>query len=123
MHDVVSSPDPALKEGKGLVYFERFLGRAGCSMSCDWQDYALFWHGNASTPLTHSSRCYGYMIITCKPHGVNLIGATEFRNKPQKAEPKKRLMYTRPFPSMRVGSGNETMHDVVSGSTQAMPSQ
>ena len=26
-----------------------------------------------------------HMIITCKPHGMNLIGATEFRNKPQKA--------------------------------------
>ena len=25
------------------------------------------------------------MIITCKPHGANLIGASKFRNKPKKA--------------------------------------
>ena len=25
------------------------------------------------------------MIITCKPHGANLIGASKFRNEPKKA--------------------------------------
>ena len=30
---VVLFPDPALKEGKGLVYIECILGRTGCSMS------------------------------------------------------------------------------------------
>ena len=37
------------------------------------------------------------MIITCKPHGVNLIGATEFRHA-KSARPKKHSMCTRPFP-------------------------
>ena len=53
---VVSSSDPTLKEGKGLLYTERYLGCAGCSMSYDWHDDTSFWHDNASTALTHSSR-------------------------------------------------------------------
>ena len=43
---LVLSPDPALKEGKGLVYIEHFLGR---SMSRDLHDNTSFWHGNATT--------------------------------------------------------------------------
>ena len=87
-----SFPDPTLKEGKGLVYIKRCLGCTRCSISCDWHDNASFWHGNASTTLTcvqytAIGRCH--MIVTCKPHGVNLIGATEFNQnwnviKPQK---------------------------------------
>ena len=53
---LVSFPDPALKEGRGLVYIERFLGRTGCSMSCDWHDNASFGHGNASNALTRGNR-------------------------------------------------------------------
>ena len=47
------------------------------------------------------------MIITCKPHGMNLIGAREFRNSTS-SSPRNCSMYTRPFPSLRVGSGNKT---------------
>ena len=103
--DISLVPRPCLKEGKGLVHIEHFLGRTGCSISCDWYDNASFWHGNASTTLTRvlytaMGRCH--MIITCKPHGVNLIGALEFLTN------RKRSMCTSPFPSLRVGSGNET---------------
>ena len=110
MCTIVSFLDPALKEGKGLVYIERFLGRTGCSISYDWHDNASFWHGNISTPLTRVQyttigRCH--MIITCKLHGVNLIGATEFWTETS-SSPRKHSMYTRPFPSLRVGSGNTT---------------
>ena len=45
---LVLFPDPALKEGKGLVYIERSLGYTGCSVSCDC-------HDNASTALKHSN--------------------------------------------------------------------
>ena len=83
---------------------ERFLGRTVCSISCDWHDNASFWHGNASTALTRMQytaigRCH--MIITCNPHGMNLIGATKFQTETSSSS-RKHLMYTRPFP------GNET---------------
>ena len=52
---LVSSPDPAPKREKGLVYIERFLGRTGNSMSCDCHDNALVRHGNTSTALMHSN--------------------------------------------------------------------
>ena len=109
--NIVLFPDPTLKEGKGLVYTERFLGRtAGCSMSCDWHDNPSLRHGNTSTALTHMqytaiAQCH--TIITYKPHGVNLIGATEFRNATS-SSPRNRSRYTTSFPSLRVGSGNET---------------
>ena len=49
------------------------------------------------------------MIIACKPHGVNLIGALKFLTETT-SSPRKRSMHTctRPFPSLRAGSGNET---------------
>ena len=50
---------------------------------------------------------YKPLIITCKPHSVNLIGVREFRNATS-SSPRNCLVYTRPFPSLRVGSGNET---------------
>ena len=103
-------PRPRPQGGKGLVYIEQFLGHTGCSMSCDWHDNASFWHGNASTTLTRvlrTARGRCHMIITYKPHGMNLIGATEFRNATS-SSPGNHSMYTRPFPSLRVGSGNET---------------
>ena len=107
---LVSFPDPTLKEGKGLVYIAQFPGRTGCSKPCDWHDNTSFWRGNTSTALTRmqysaTARCH--MIITYKPHGVNLIDATEFRNATS-SSPRNRSMYTRPFPSLRVRSGNET---------------
>ena len=52
------------------------------------------------------------MIITCKPHGKNLIGAREFRNATS-SSPRNRSMYTRPFPSLRVGSRNKTNGPIV----------
>ena len=104
-NQLVSFPHPTLKEGKGLVYIEQFLGHAGCSMSCDWHDNAPFWYGNVSTAptrvqLTAIVRCH--MIITCKPHGMNLIGAQEFRNATS-SSPRNHSMYTRPFPSLLEG--------------------
>ena len=107
---LVSFSDPALKEGKSLAHIERFLGCTGCSISCDWHDNTLFWHGNASTTLTRCSiQLWGDVtIITCRPHGVNLIGALKFLTETS-SSPRKRSMCTRPFPSLRVGSGNETM--------------
>ena len=50
-------------------------------MSCDRHDNALFWHGHAHKKL---AVVHCHMIITCKPHGMNLIGTLVFRNKPQK---------------------------------------
>ena len=49
-------------------------------MSCDRHDYALFRHGNESAALTCSNRWLArcHTITTYKPHGMNLIGATEF---------------------------------------------
>ena len=65
--NIVSFPDPTLKEGKGLVYIKRFLGRtAGCSMSCDWHDNPSFWHGNTSTVLTHA--VYSYSVVSHDNH-------------------------------------------------------
>ena len=52
------------------------------------------------------------MIITCKPHSMNLIGVREFRTATS-SSPRNRSMYTRPFPSLRVGSGNETNGPIV----------
>ena len=69
----VSSPDPAPKREKDLIYIEHFLGRTGNSMSYDSHDSASF------------AIVGCHMIITCKPHGVNLIGVSKFRNKPKKA--------------------------------------
>ena len=63
---VVSFPDPALKEGKGLVHIERFLGHTGFSISCDWHDNASFSHGNASTVLMHA--VYGYRAVSHDNH-------------------------------------------------------
>ena len=37
------NPHAYVRGEKGLVYFERFLGFAGCKMSCDTN----YWHGNA----------------------------------------------------------------------------
>ena len=64
--------------------------------------YFLFWHGNTVA----IARCH--VIITCKLHAANLIGAIEFRNATS-VSPRKRSMCTRPFPPFGpgVGSGNE----------------
>ena len=72
-------------------------------MCSDYHDNALFWYGNASTALTRSNRWLYSMVSHCMPHGINLIGKSLFRNKPQKA-----LMCTRLLSSLRAGSGNET---------------
>ena len=65
-------------------------------MSCDHHDNASYRHGNASAALTCSNRRLARGVM-CKPHGVNLIGATEFRHS-KSARPKKSSMCTRPFP-------------------------
>ena len=88
LYSLVSFPDPTLKEGKGLVYIECFLGCTGCSISCDWHDNTSFWHGNASTTLIrvqYKAIEWCHMIITCKPHGMNLIGTRKFRNESHQA--------------------------------------
>ena len=86
---LVSFSDPTPKWRKDLIHIEHFLGRTGCSMSCDCHDNAPFWHGNTSMALKCSNswlyRAWCHMIITSKPHGVNLIGMLIFRNKNQKA--------------------------------------
>ena len=47
------------------------------------------WHDDAMAMHQPHSRAMAialcHTIITCKQHGGNLIGTTEFRNKPQKA--------------------------------------
>ena len=58
-------------------------------MSCDWHDNKLFWHGNTSTIISHMHAVYGYSAVSHdiphKPHGVNLIGVTEFIYRIQKS--------------------------------------
>ena len=60
-------------------------------MSCDRHDNALFRHGNASATLTCSCRWLAWLArchMISKPHGVNLIGAIEFRYMPNQQDPK-----------------------------------
>ena len=101
---LVSFPDPALKEGKGLVHIERFLGCTGCSISCDWHDNASFWYGNASTAFTcvqYTAIGQCHMIIACKPHGGNLIGVLKFLTE-MSSRPRKRSMCTRTVQLTRI---------------------
>ena len=81
---LVSFPDSTRKEGKGLVYT--------CTSSDVWgtHDAACYVIGMtkhgcgmaAHKPLSCASRgwlpAWCHMIIICKPHGMNLIDATEF---------------------------------------------
>ena len=110
---IVSFPDPALKEGKGLVYIEQFPGppnAAGHVIGMTTHHFGMVMHQLLSRacsirPTKAIARCH--MIITSIPHGLNLIGGGEFRNETS-SSPRKRSMQTRPFPSLRAGSGNET---------------
>ena len=47
-----------------------------------------------------------HMIITCKPHGATLIGATEFRHA--KSAPKSTRCVPDPLLLLGVGSGHES---------------
>ena len=65
---LVSSPDTALKEGKGPGTYQAFLG-ACCSTSCDCHDNALFWHGNTSTAESHAGAAIvGYSVVSHDSH-------------------------------------------------------
>ena len=95
------------KRRKGLVHID-FLGCTGCSMSCDCHNNALFWYGNASMALMCSNRLaivWCHMIIMCHSRGVNLIGATEFRNA-MSASPRSIRCVPDPFLLLEVGSGH-----------------
>ena len=50
-----------------------------------------------------------HMIITFKSHGINLIGTLEIRNAMSTAS-RNHSRYTRPFPSLMLGSRNKTTH-------------
>ena len=62
-----------------------FLRHTGCSSLRDCHDNASLWHGNASYVQEYLAIAWCHMIITCKPHGVNLIGALVFINKAPKS--------------------------------------
>ena len=104
---LVLSPDPTSEREKGLVYVECFLGLflnsevpirfAPCDLHviimwypaianyiCAWE---RLMHCHAQTMRYHDNHMTCYSCTSC---------------------PKKRSMYTRPFPSLRAGSGNET---------------
>ena len=51
---LVLFPDPALKEGKGLVYIEHFLECTGFSMSCDCYDVCLAHQRTETSPRERS---------------------------------------------------------------------
>ena len=98
-------PRPHPQGGRGSGLHRVISWAAECCMSCDWHDNASFWHGNASVALTRMPyaaivRCH--MIVSDIPH------VWEFRNETS-SSPRKRSIYTRPSPSLRVRSGNETI--------------
>ena len=103
---LVSSPHP--QGGKGLVYIERFLGRTGCSISCDWHDNASLWHGNASTAYV----VYGYRTVSHDNHMQTTWRESDWCDRIPNwniIKPQKALNVYHTFPSLRAGSGNETI--------------
>ena len=98
-------PRPHPQGGKGSGIHRALSGAHRCMIDMTTHRLGMAMH----KPLSHVcsirlGQCN--MIITCKPYGVNLIGATEFWTE-MSSSPRKRSMYTRPFPSLRVGSGNK----------------
>ena len=67
--------------------------RRGRVLNTSWGAQDVAWHVMVMTMhrvsmethwlLSIVAQCH--MIITCKPHGMKLIGMSEFRNKPKKA--------------------------------------
>ena len=98
-YTIVSYPDPTPMQEKGLVYFERFLGLAGCKMSCDFN----YWHGNALSGMQQCGLiCAAGALSHEKSHAVNLIGAPEIRTATS-SSPRNRSKYTRPSSPCRGG--------------------
>ena len=97
---VVSSPDPAPEEGKGLdlVHIECFLGTqdaAGHVIVVTTHCFGMATHQWLSSAATvgYSAVSHG---ITCKPHGMNLILA----RRCLETSPRKRSMCTGPSPPL-----------------------
>ena len=107
---LVSFPDPAPKEGKGLVYIERFLGLDDVSvlnsvapirfMLCGLH-VIIMWH----LPIAvYSARVRVVDALPCQNDALSC----QSHDMLHPVCPRKRSMCTRPFPSLRMGSGNET---------------
>ena len=117
--DIVSSPDPP-QRGRRVWYTSRAFWGAQ-DVACHkivMTTYRTIWawqrinHSHAQQYLAMAD-CH--MIITSKPHGTNLIGASEFRNKPKKALDVYQIC--RPFSLFEAGSGDETRCDSGCGQT------
>ena len=107
---LVSFPDPALKEGKGLVHIKRFLGLDDISvrnssapirfMPCGLH-VIIMWHRPIAV---YSTRVRAVDALPCQNDALSC----QSHDMLHPVCPRKRSMCTRSFPSLRAGSGNET---------------
>ena len=92
----------------GLVLFSD--PKVWYTLSAFWgaQVQHIMWLAWQCINCSYTCSIWCHMIITCKLHSMNLIGATEFQTETSSSARRKHPVYTRPFSSLRVGSGNET---------------
>ena len=111
------SPDPfylhSNKPSAEFIYF-LFNVHIACEQDAAYHVIVMTTHPFGMAMHQRLSRAraaiaWCHMIIMCKPHGVNLIGVTEFRNA-MSASPRKRSMCTRPFPPFGGGVWGRDYH-------------
>ena len=106
---LVSFPDPTPKKRKGSGTHRALFGSHKMyDRTCDSYDntslqLAFSINGSHVRQWLTIAQCY--MIITCKPHGINLIGASIIRDKLQKVLNVYQTLYS--FCHLGVGSGDE----------------
>ena len=100
---IVSSPDPALNEGMGLIYIERFWGTQ--DVACHVIVMTMHHLGMAMHQLLSHTTTVGY-IVGC--HIVSHRAWIWLACQNSETSPRKCLMYTRPFSLFGVGSGDKT---------------
>ena len=106
---LVPRPRPQGRKGYGTHRALSGAHRIQHIMWLAWKRIVLAWQRiNRSHTLQYMAMGQCHMIITCRPRGVNLTGALEFLTETS-SSPRKHSMCTRPFPSLRAGSGNKTI--------------
>ena len=110
---IVSFPDPTLKEGKGLVYIERYPGPQDAA--CHVIGMTMHRFGMAThQPLSHACSellVCEYSTMSHDSHGYTTWHESDWCARIQKwniIKPKKTLNVDQTLSSLRVGSGNET---------------
>ena len=103
---VFSFPDPTFKEGKGLVCIECLLGLVSEFCHAN-QIHAMWFTCDDNVTLRNSHLVLHMRAVDALPC-QNDASSCQSHDMLHPACPKRRSMYTRPFPSSRAGSGNET---------------